>query len=108
MGGMFRKIMNNMQVKDVFVVPLQMRVPNSVVSDYAVAEGVDAIQAARRAAELEKFLYVASISEVPLIPSPAIDSIWHDFILHTQDYGRFCAINFGRFIHHLPDRSGSR
>jgi len=31
-----------------------------------------------------------------------IDDMWHTFLLFTEDYQRFCADNFGHFIHHHP------
>lgn len=31
-----------------------------------------------------------------------IDWMWHEFILITQDYERFCQEYFGVFIHHIP------
>lgn len=33
-----------------------------------------------------------------------IDEMWHNFILFTQDYEVFCLNNFGRYIHHQPER----
>jgi len=37
-----------------------------------------------------------------LSPPARVDLGWHHFILHTQDYAKFCADCFGRFIHHEP------
>lgn len=31
-----------------------------------------------------------------------IDEMWHNFILFTKDYERYCVEKFGFFIHHLP------
>ncbi|QOW10132.1 hypothetical protein Q73A0000_07040 [Kaistella flava (ex Peng et al. 2021)] len=33
-----------------------------------------------------------------------IDEMWHNFILFTQDYEIFCLQNFGRYIHHQPEK----
>lgn len=33
-----------------------------------------------------------------------IDEMWHNFILFTQDYEMFCLSNFGRYIHHQPEK----
>ena len=30
--------------------------------------------------------------------------MWHNFILFTQDYEGFCLSNFGRYIHHQPEK----
>ncbi len=31
-----------------------------------------------------------------------IDEMWHNFILFTKDYERYCFDKFGFYIHHLP------
>jgi hypothetical protein len=36
------------------------------------------------------------------MPSQAVDSAWHEFILHTKLYAEFCEQAFGRFLHHSP------
>jgi hypothetical protein len=36
------------------------------------------------------------------MPSVAVDTAWHEFILLTQQYADFCQQAFGRFLHHAP------
>ena len=36
------------------------------------------------------------------MPSQAVDDAWHEFILFTRHYDRFCRSAFGRFLHHTP------
>ena len=36
------------------------------------------------------------------MPSKVVDTAWHEFILHTQGYQRWCAAAFGRLMHHTP------
>lgn len=36
------------------------------------------------------------------MPSQAVDDAWHEFILFTRHYDRFCRQAFGRFLHHTP------
>lgn len=36
------------------------------------------------------------------MPSQAVDDAWHEFILFTRQYRRFCDRAFGRFLHHTP------
>lgn len=31
-----------------------------------------------------------------------IDEMWHNFILHTKEYARFCDTHFGFLVHHSP------
>lgn len=42
------------------------------------------------------------------MPSQAADELWHEFILHTRHYERFCRKAFGRFLHHTPAVALSR
>lgn len=38
-----------------------------------------------------------------LMPSKMVDELWHEFILSTRDYKKFCDTVFaGTFLHHLP------
>lgn len=39
-------------------------------------------------------------------PSVSIDTVWHQCILHTESYEKFCIENFGRTIHNRPTNSG--
>ena len=36
------------------------------------------------------------------MPSKAVDALWHEFILHTQAYNRWCDRALGFFLHHTP------
>ncbi len=36
------------------------------------------------------------------MPSQVVDDLWHEFILYTRDYQKFCRWAFGRFLHHTP------
>lgn len=36
------------------------------------------------------------------MPSQAVDDAWHEFILFTRQYNKFCRHGFGRFLHHTP------
>jgi hypothetical protein len=36
------------------------------------------------------------------MPSQVVDDAWHEFILFTRQYARFCRGAFGRFLHHTP------
>lgn len=36
------------------------------------------------------------------MPSQAVDDAWHEFILFTRQYDKFCSHAFGRFLHHTP------
>ncbi len=36
------------------------------------------------------------------MPSKLVDSLWHEYILHTQGYQRWCQAAFGKLLHHTP------
>ncbi|MBS0380447.1 MAG: hypothetical protein JSS29_18360 [Proteobacteria bacterium] len=36
------------------------------------------------------------------MPSRVVDDLWHEFILDTRAYQRFCGGAFGGFFHHVP------
>lgn len=36
------------------------------------------------------------------MPSQVADDLWHEFILYTRHYDKFCSKAFGRFMHHTP------
>ena len=36
------------------------------------------------------------------MPSKVVDTLWHEFILHTRGYDSFCRQAFGRMLHHTP------
>lgn len=43
-----------------------------------------------------------------IVPGKIVDKVWHDHILHTRDYIKFCDHEFGGYLHHDPkDRSSS-
>ncbi len=56
--------------------------------------------------ETLKLLWLAGTSKEPLtilVQLKVLDEMWHAFILHTDDYARFCRAHFGRFLHHDPE-----
>ncbi len=57
--------------------------------------------------EVIKFLYLVKTYEMTLTPSLLVDLGWHEFILFTKSYERFCLTELGRFIHHEPDEDKS-
>lgn len=46
--------------------------------------------------------YLNSGCKFVSMPSQAADDLWHEFILYTRHYERFCQQAFGRFMHHTP------
>ncbi|HAS41056.1 MAG TPA: hypothetical protein DCS93_11275 [Microscillaceae bacterium] len=52
--------------------------------------------------EVLKFLYLVASTSKSLSPSLLTDLAWHEFILCTRLYMKFCQENFDRYIHHTP------
>ena len=59
-----------------------------------------------RAIQELRVFFVACLAapgmKVRMTSKPA-DDAWHEFILCTHDYEKFCRRAFGRFLHHKPD-----
>ena len=53
--------------------------------------------------EAQKSLFICQLKGV-FIPDDLliIDEMWHNFILFTKEYTRFCDEHFGQYFHHLP------
>ena len=46
--------------------------------------------------------YLNSGRKFVSMPSQVADELWHEFILYTRQYERFCHKAFGAFLHHTP------
>lgn len=53
---------------------------------------------------LREYFYLISLSNKKTVamPSQVVDIAWHEFILFTREYAKFCASALGRFLHHTP------
>lgn len=85
------------------------------IDDYPLAATLDRRLAARRPeltadqraevfAGLRDYFHLCRSAGRRLVamPSQAVDDAWHEFILFTRHYDRFCRQAFGRFLHHTP------
>jgi len=55
--------------------------------------------------ELKRFLavvYLEGGKAGALAPSREVDALWHNFILNTRSYHRFCQAVYGEYLHHVP------
>ncbi|HEV7993779.1 MAG TPA: hypothetical protein VGP25_18270 [Gemmatimonadaceae bacterium] len=76
---------------------------DSVRARYQRSQDLSAAVALLHERELKRYLLLcATHSDVSLPISPAIDDLWHEFVLHTRDYAAFCSGLTGGFIHHVP------
>jgi hypothetical protein len=54
--------------------------------------------------EFKRFIFLVGLGIAPLaMISPKIDLVWHQFVLFTQSYDRFCRGAVGIFVHHTPE-----
>ena len=53
---------------------------------------------------LKEFFHLCNLSGRRMVsmPSQVVDDAWHEFILFTRQYQRFCDQGLGRFLHHTP------
>lgn len=53
--------------------------------------------------EYAKFLHLhKTYPDTTLVPGKMVDIVWHEHILHTQNYTDFCQEVFGSYLHHEP------
>lgn len=86
---------------------LSFEPPNLLIKRFSQTEELSEIEAGQLFTETKKFLVMCSMNRgIRYSPSPSIDAMWHQFILHTRAYFDFCD-RLGAFIHHQPTESGS-
>ncbi|TDE26511.1 hypothetical protein [Actinomadura sp. 6K520] len=57
----------------------------------------------------QALVWLRAVAENPgvrLAMSESVDPGWHAFLLHSQDYMRFCEENLGYYLHHVPPGPG--
>ena len=72
----------------------------------AVAEGAKVSVEALMVETLRFLWLVGQGPGEQLTPSRVVDLAWHELILFTADYERFCQHHYGRFLHHRPGDDG--
>ncbi|WP_435897423.1 glycine-rich domain-containing protein [Streptomyces tsukubensis] len=66
--------------------------------------GLEPLVADRVVDQAIAFVYVlGSQKAFDMAPSKQVDSGWHSFMLHTQQYADWCQKQFGYFVHHVPN-----
>ena len=90
-------------------------------NDHLIIDGfmkrydVEKEEAANILQETKKWLWIAAkASEEETFslsierPLAVIDEMWHNFILHTRQYHKYCMDKFKKFIHHEPTPSSEK
>ncbi len=93
------RIINNYRFPDSIVDKIRKRYPHLTDDDLQkVNQG------------LREYFQICNLAGKRLIamPSQVVDVAWHEFILFTRLYQKFCADALGRFLHHTPAEAMSR
>lgn len=77
-----------------------VQIPEEVVRRFAYKKKARIRDAKALFANLSSFLDQAY--QEASTPTSEIDDAWHEFILHTKEYIRYCETRYGRLIHHVP------
>ncbi len=56
---------------------------------------------------LMDYFYLCNVANGKMVsmPSRVADDLWHEFLLFSSVYEKFCKKAFGRFLHHIPDEA---
>ncbi|NVI91238.1 hypothetical protein [Actinomadura sp. BRA 177] len=57
----------------------------------------------------QALVWLRAVAENPgvrLAMSETVDPGWHAFLLHSQDYTRWCEEHLGYYLHHIPPAPG--
>jgi len=80
----------------------------NVMRKLRLSEGWSEEEAATAERRYRRFLCLHYLdAEFNLVPTLDIDKVWHQHILHTQDYALDCERVFGAFLHHAPGADDS-
>lgn len=89
------------QVRHIDTFPYQERLDRRLA---ARRPELNAEQRAEVLAGLHDYFSICHVAGKRMVamPSQAVDDAWHEFILFTRQYDRYCQLAFGRFLHHTP------
>jgi hypothetical protein len=79
--------------------------PPLLLRRFCAENDVCETEALSRFHETKKFLILcANDRRASYSPSKAVDVMWHQFMLHSHDYFKFCDL-VGGYIHHQPSET---
>ncbi|MGY6648188.1 glycine-rich domain-containing protein [Wenyingzhuangia sp. IMCC45574] len=79
-------------------IPIYFKKIEAITNEYNVSKEI-------LTKELLKYLIITAKSPQTTSPSYIVDLAWHELILFTRYYEKFCTKNFDRFIHHTPSEN---
>ncbi len=81
---------------------MAFKAPELLIERFCSEHKVSKEDAHGRFQETKKFLILCATNrQEAYSPSKKVDLMWHQFILHSRDYFRFCK-SLGGYIHHQP------
>lgn len=85
-----------------FNLAMSFEPPELLIRRFCSERNVSDEEARERFQETKKFLVLcASGLNCSYSPSEKVDAMWHQFMLHSKDYFRFCEL-VGGYVHHQP------
>jgi hypothetical protein len=74
-----------------------------IISRFTDQFAIDDTSAELIFADTLRFMYLCQLPGI-FIPDHLliIDEMWHNFILFTREYQKYCQTHFRRYFHHLP------
>ena len=83
------------------------RAPLDFVAKLAREQGWSRDQARAAIEEYRRFCFLSSVCAETMVPSVAVDEVWHLHLTYTEDYWqRFCPDALGFALHHRPGGLG--
>ena len=77
--------------------------PLDFVAKLAREQGWSRDQARAAIEEYRRFCFLSSVCDETMVPSVAVDEVWHLHLTYTEDYWqRFCPDALGFALHHRP------
>lgn len=98
----------NQKVQDVFASLCSVLTTNETLFERIIADlNLSPTQTLATCYNFCQLLVLKHLHPGELVePTVTIDTVWHQFILHTEAYQAFCLQNFGTYMHHRPTVSG--
>lgn len=78
--------------------------PDLLIERFGRSHSITEDQAREQFEEIKKFVALCALNpSKSYAPSLELDEMWHEFVLFSPDYFRFCDM-LGRYVHHCPTR----
>jgi len=100
----FKKHKSSRQLKFINNYKFPQSIPSKIKLVYPELSDAELDQVMKGLKAYFLLIYAAN-KEAVSMPSQVVDVAWHEFILFTKEYSRFCLKAFGYYIHHTPSEA---